>query len=101
MVRISNYLARVVGFADGEITPYTLRRGGASWYFTTYQWALASSARGYVAQSVVELATVSLSKPTQMCIHGMRQVLPGVLPRSARVIYCSAIPSCGTCVSTK
>ena len=59
------------------------------------------SARGYIAQSVVELATVSLSKPTQMCIHGMRQVLPGVLPRSARVIYCSAIPSCGTCVSTK
>ena len=66
-----------------EITPYTFRRGGASWYFTTYQWALVSSARGYIAQSVVELATVSLSKPTQMCIHGMRQVLPGVLPRSA------------------
>ena len=55
---------------------------------TTFQsmesrWALASSARRYITQSVVDFATVSLSKPAQMRIHRLRQVLPSVLPRGA------------------
>ena len=60
--------------------------------------ALSSSARGHIAQSVVDLAAGSLSKPAQIRMHKLCHVLPSVLPRSIRAVGSSAVPSWSTCL---
>ena len=50
-----NKLAGSVGFGAGELKPYTLRRGGASWHFTTlpgeHDTLRQVRAQGYTSRS--------------------------------------------------
>ena len=63
-------LASLFGCADPALTPYCIRRGGATWHFTTHQsydsiqalgrWASAKTARLYINQATSEIGLLSL-----------------------------------------
>lgn len=63
-------LAGYCGCTDPTLTPYCLRRGGATWHFTKYQsydltqelgrWTHAKTAKQYINQAVSEVAGVKL-----------------------------------------
>lgn len=82
-------LAGTFGFHDQSLTPYCVRRGGATWHFTTYQcydstqalgrWANAKTARLYINQATSEVGLLSL--PT----WGKRRVARGVATVSTLV----------------
>ena len=82
-------LAGTFGFHDQSLTPYCIRRGGATWHFTTYQcydstqalgrWANAKTARRYINQATSEVGLLSL--PT----WGKRRVARGVATVSTLV----------------
>ena len=104
---VPNRLARTVGFAACQLTPY---RGGEcllqfqrfrSWRAppTSASGALASSARGCIKQSV-SLPCLSI-KPAQMRIHNIASGASEFLPRSAGAICFSALASSGACISKK
>ena len=63
-------LAGVFGCKDKALTPYCIRRGGATWHFTKYQnydttqalgrWSNAKTARLYINQATSEVGLLSL-----------------------------------------
>ena len=63
-------LAACFGCTDPTLTPYCIRRGGATWHFTKYQcydttqelgrWTSAKTAKQYINQATSELAGVHL-----------------------------------------
>ena len=63
-------LAGTFGCKDDSLTPYCIRRGGATWHFTTYQnydttqalgrWSSAKTARQYINMATSELGLLSL-----------------------------------------
>ena len=65
-------LAACFGCTDPTLTPYCLRRGGATWHFTKYQcydttqelgrWTSAKTAKQYINQATSEIAGVHLPK---------------------------------------
>ena len=75
-------LASLFGCAGPSLTPYCIRRGGATWHFTTYQcydstqalgrWASARTARLYINQATSEVGFLNLPE------WGKRRVDKGV-----------------------
>ena len=63
-------LAGFFGCSDRSLTPYCIRRGGATWHFTTYQnydstqalgrWSSAKTARLYINQATSEIGFLNL-----------------------------------------
>ena len=106
---VPNKLARTVGFAACQLTPY--KRGGASCNFNVSdhgehhplrQVGRLPAQRAAVSnnQWLTSLPCLSI-KPAQMRIHNIASGASEFLPRSAGAICFSALASSGACISKK
>ena len=82
-------LCRWAGLEDRRFTPYSLRRGGATWHFLMTgsldstilkgRWQSAKTARIYIEDAAAQGALVSLPPHTQAqpqgCIDGLRRAV--------------------------
>ena len=82
-------LARVFGLPGDAITPYSLRRGGATWHFQTYcsydatqeagRWQERRTAKIYVDLAVADAAAFSLPPWGERRLHRAVAALPQLL----------------------
>ena len=78
--------ANALGIHGNGLTPYVLRRGGATWHFGLFKsldassaygrWGLGTTARRYVSQTMADMQQVTLSDNRLSRILKLRQVLP-------------------------
>ena len=64
-------LLRRLGFAEDDYTPYSLRRGGATWFFQSSlsldatvargRWSCNKTAKQYIDEGIFQLAQVSFT----------------------------------------
>lgn len=82
-------LAANCGCADPTLTPYCLRRGGATWHFTKYQcydttqelgrWSNVKTAKQYINQAVSDVAGVKIPNWGKSRIERLCRILPPLI----------------------
>ena len=75
-------LLRQLGFAEDDYTPYSLRRGGATWFFQTSlsldatiargRWSCGKTAKQYIDEGTYQLAQVNFTPVQRSTIRSWR-----------------------------
>ena len=81
--------AGAFGMATGSLTPYCLRRGGATWHFERFgsydattelgRWQDRRTARVYINQAMADVAALSLPRWGQSRLERAAHALPALL----------------------
>ena len=81
--------AKAIGIAHPNLTPYTLRRGGATWHFSTFlsydatqehgRWHHRTTAKIYIDQATAEMSEVAIPADKQKVLECAIRVLPALL----------------------
>ena len=87
-LRITKY-AKYMGLAHPDLTPYCIRRGGATWHFEKYanlhatqhlgRWAQPATAKVYIDQAMVAQASSSLDPAAKDLLAHARAVCARML----------------------
>jgi integrase len=111
--KVSFYAGRF-GLGGTHLTPYCLRRGGATWHFTKYtsmdatqalgRWEQAKTAKIYINQSMSDMAAMELTAQQLRWIAASRRIIvdyPTLPPdtRMSKWRWCLRAPGgCGALV---
>ena len=84
-------LAADYGYSHPRLTPHGLRRGGSTWFFRRLRsidilvakgrWSSRKIAQMYVDQSMLDMTSLAMSKPSTEAITMAARLLPELIMR--------------------